>query len=79
MSANYNLVYPYQLPMNKLQAMLRLMESDEYLLITTSKDKEGLTYNRDMTDSNVKRFCKQVYRHIIKSESTLNAFKKLLD
>ncbi|MDQ3291719.1 MAG: hypothetical protein M3Q05_10560 [Bacteroidota bacterium] len=64
--------------MEKLQAMLRLMESDEFLLITKTKDQEGITYNRDMTDSNAKRFCLQVYRHIKNSQATLNAFKRLL-
>ncbi|WP_146153617.1 hypothetical protein [Adhaeribacter arboris] len=63
--------------MEKLQAMLRLMESDEFLLITKSKNQEGITYNRDMTDSHAKRFCLQVYRHIRNSQETLNAFKQL--
>jgi hypothetical protein len=71
--------YYFNLPMDKLQAMLRLMESDEYLLITKTKDQEGITYNRDMTDSNAKRFCMQVYNHIFKGEATLNAFKKLFN
>jgi hypothetical protein len=65
--------------MDKLQAMLRLMESDEYLLITKAKDQEGITYNRNMTDSNAKRFCKQVYNHIFNGEATLKAFKKLFN
>lgn len=73
------LFYYYNFTMDKQQAVRRLLESDEYLLITKTKGKEGITYNRDMTDSNVKRFCKQVYHHIIKGEATLNAFKKLLD
>jgi len=63
--------------MEKLQAMLRLMESDEYLLITKNKNQEGVTYTRDMTDSNAKRFCMQVYNYIKHGEETLNAFKKL--
>ena len=63
--------------MRKLQAMLRLMESDEYLLITKNKNQEGLTYTRDMTDNNAKRFCMQVYNYIKKGEETLSAFKKL--
>lgn len=63
--------------MDKLQAMLRLMGSDEYLLITKTKDQEGITYNRDMTDSNARRFCLQVYTHIRNGQETLNAFKKL--
>ena len=63
--------------MNKLQAMLRLMEADEFLLITKMKDQEGITYNRDMTDSNAKRFCLQIYHYIKNTEETLNAFKKL--
>jgi hypothetical protein len=64
--------------MDKLQAMLRLMESDEYLLITKTKNQESITYNRDMTDSNVKRFCLRVYNHIKSGEETLKAFKNLL-
>ncbi|PIQ20647.1 MAG: hypothetical protein COW65_13765 [Cytophagales bacterium CG18_big_fil_WC_8_21_14_2_50_42_9] len=63
--------------MEKLQAMLRLMESDEYLLITKNKDQEGITYTRDMTDSNAQRFCMQVFKYIKNGEETLNAFKKL--
>jgi len=63
--------------MEKLQAMLRLMESDEYLLITKNKNQEGVTYTRDMTDSNAKRFCMQVYNYIKNGEETLSAFKKL--
>lgn len=63
--------------MEKLQAMLRLMESDEYLLITKKKDQEGFTYTRDMTDTHAKRFCMQVYHYIKNGEETLNAFKKL--
>jgi len=63
--------------MEKLQAMLRLMESNEYLLITKRKDQEGVTYTRDMTDSNAKQFCMQVYNYIKNGEETLNAFKKL--
>jgi hypothetical protein len=63
--------------MDKLQAILRLMESDEYLLITKGKEKESIMYNRDMTDRNVKRFCLQVYHHVVNSEATLKAFKKL--
>jgi len=71
--------YYYNLIMDKLQAMLRLMESDEYLLITKEKNKETITYNRDMTDSHVKRFCLQVYNHVLSGEATLNAFKKLFN
>ena len=63
--------------MDKLQAMLRLMEADEYLLITKGKDQEGITCNRDMTDSNAKRFCLQVFNYIKSGEETLNAFKRL--
>jgi len=63
--------------MEKLYAMLRLMESDEYLLITKTKDQEGFTYTRDMTDSNAKRFCLQIYNYIKNGEETLSAFKKL--
>lgn len=63
--------------MEKLQAMLRLMESDEFLLITKTKAQEGITYNRDMTDSHARQFCRQVYFHIKNSQETLNAFKQL--
>ncbi|WP_242917834.1 hypothetical protein [Pontibacter liquoris] len=64
--------------MEKLQAILRLMESDEYLLVTTSKEKEEIFFNRDMSNTNVKRYFKQVYDYVRNSEKTLKAFKKLL-
>ncbi len=63
--------------MEKLQAMLRLMESDEFLLITKTKNQDGITYNRDMTDNHARRFCLQVYHHIKNGQETLNAFKQL--
>jgi len=65
--------------MDKLQAMLRLMEADEYLLITKAKNQEGITCNRDMADNNAKRFCLQIYNYIKSGEETLNAFKKLFN